>query len=225
MVSYLQCLQRPASQHICSPCHLQCRGGTRRSFCRCDCECDCMQTPASAMLYQSLMCLLCLLQCIKAHNQCWHIPNDSAWPCPLQSGGTQSEPWRSTSGSTACPTALSAADLICSLLCVLQSVRARYQLPLGAVIHPLADPQDVPVVNLGSAGIVRCRMCRTYINPFVQWIDSGRCGTRKDFLLCPKAEGLPQCLLTSSVPMPSGSVQGVGASSLQLSSATGCRNP
>lgn len=30
------------------------------------------------------------------------------------------------------------------------------------------------MVNLGSAGIVRCKRCRTYINPFVRWIDGGR---------------------------------------------------
>ncbi|KAK9811733.1 hypothetical protein WJX72_009241 [[Myrmecia] bisecta] len=55
-----------------------------------------------------------------------------------------------------------------------QALRARFQLPLGAIVHPLADPQDVPVVNLGSAGIVRCKRCRTYMNPFVQWTDGGR---------------------------------------------------
>jgi len=32
----------------------------------------------------------------------------------------------------------------------------------------------VPVVPLGGAGIVRCRRCRTYVNPFVQWLDGGR---------------------------------------------------
>jgi Sec23/Sec24 zinc finger len=29
---------------------------------------------------------------------------------------------------------------------------------------------------MGSAGIVRCKRCRTYINPFVTWTDGGRCG-------------------------------------------------
>lgn len=59
----------------------------------------------------------------------------------------------------------------------MQSLRARFQLPLGAIVHPLAGPQDdVPVIQLGPAGIVRCKRCRTYINPFMMWQDGGRCG-------------------------------------------------
>ena len=54
-----------------------------------------------------------------------------------------------------------------------QQLRQRWKLPLGCVVQPLAD-RNVPVVDLGSAGIVRCRTCRTYINPFVQWSDGGR---------------------------------------------------
>lgn len=86
-----------------------------------------------------------------------------------------------------------------------QATRQRFQLPIGAIVHPLApregaviggeglgnastsasasasssapaDQSDdgVPVVPLTAAGIVRCRRCRTYINPFVQWVDGGR---------------------------------------------------
>ncbi len=50
-------------------------------------------------------------------------------------------------------------------------------LPLGVVVHPMADEycgRQVPVVQLSSAGIVRCRRCRTYMNPFIQWTDAGR---------------------------------------------------
>lgn len=42
------------------------------------------------------------------------------------------------------------------------------------------------VINFGSTGVVRCRHCRTYINPFVQWVDNGRrwrcnlCGVSND---------------------------------------------
>jgi hypothetical protein len=53
-------------------------------------------------------------------------------------------------------------------------------LPLGVIVHPMADEyrgRTVPVVQLSSAGIVRCRRCRTYMNPFIQWTDAGRrCG-------------------------------------------------
>ena len=84
-----------------------------------------------------------------------------------------------------------------------QATRQRFQLPIGAIVHPLApregaviggegllgsgnnassspssssDQNDdgVPVVPLTAAGIVRCRRCRTYVNPFVQWVDGGR---------------------------------------------------
>jgi hypothetical protein len=50
-------------------------------------------------------------------------------------------------------------------------------MPLGVVVHPMADEakgRSVPVVQLGSAGIVRCRRCRTYMSPFIEWTDAGR---------------------------------------------------
>ncbi|CAA6666223.1 unnamed protein product [Spirodela intermedia] len=58
-----------------------------------------------------------------------------------------------------------------------QSLLSRWHLPLGAVVHPLAESPDgeqVPIVNFGSAGVVRCRRCRTYINPYATFTDSGR---------------------------------------------------
>ncbi|KAL0582673.1 hypothetical protein ABG067_007357 [Albugo candida] len=45
---------------------------------------------------------------------------------------------------------------------------------------------ELDVINFGSTGVVRCRHCRTYINPFVQWVDNGRrwrcnlCGVSND---------------------------------------------
>ncbi|KAK9850792.1 hypothetical protein WJX84_010745 [Apatococcus fuscideae] len=56
-----------------------------------------------------------------------------------------------------------------------QTLRQRFQLPLGAVVQPLGDPQDVPVVQPpGNGGIVRCKRCRTYMNPYMHWSDGGR---------------------------------------------------
>ncbi|KAM2468555.1 hypothetical protein FF1_010219 [Malus domestica] len=58
-----------------------------------------------------------------------------------------------------------------------QSLSSRWHLPLGAVVCPLAEPPDgeeVPIVNFGSAGIIRCRRCRTYVNPYVTFTDAGR---------------------------------------------------
>ncbi|KAF5193047.1 transport protein Sec24-like, partial [Thalictrum thalictroides] len=58
-----------------------------------------------------------------------------------------------------------------------QSLLSRWHLPLGAVVHPLAeapDGEEVPVVNFGPTGIIRCRRCRTYVNPYVTFTDGGR---------------------------------------------------
>ncbi|KAH7679271.1 protein transport protein SEC24 protein [Dioscorea alata] len=58
-----------------------------------------------------------------------------------------------------------------------QSLLARWHLPLGVVVHPLAeapDGEEVPVVNFGPAGVIRCRRCRTYVNPYVSFTDAGR---------------------------------------------------
>jgi protein transport protein SEC24 len=54
----------------------------------------------------------------------------------------------------------------------------KYAMPLGAVIQPLADPApdepQIPVVNFGATGIVRCRRCRSYINFSCRFTDGGR---------------------------------------------------
>eukprot|EP00941_MAST-03F_sp_MAST-3F-sp1_P005150 g5150.t1 len=52
------------------------------------------------------------------------------------------------------------------------------QMPMGCVIRPLApapsEAEEVPVVNFGACGVVRCKRCRAYINPFVTFMDHGR---------------------------------------------------
>ena len=58
----------------------------------------------------------------------------------------------------------------------MQALRARFQLPFGAILHPLAEPQNVPVLNMCQSGIMRCNRCRTYVNPFNEWVDGGRWG-------------------------------------------------
>lgn len=59
------------------------------------------------------------------------------------------------------------------------SSKQKCNVPLGIVIQPLAplpaEMEEVPSVNFGAVGtIVRCKACRTYINPFVQWEANGR---------------------------------------------------
>ncbi len=64
--------------------------------------------------------------------------------------------------------------LTCGALPVNGSVKQRFGLPIACIVRPLIPGENVPVAHFGSTGIVRCRRCRTYINPFVQFIDGGR---------------------------------------------------
>ncbi|KAK6474959.1 protein transport protein Sec24A-like [Huso huso] len=53
-----------------------------------------------------------------------------------------------------------------------QSLLNKAKLPLGLLLHPFRDMSQLPVVT--SSTIVRCRSCRTYINPFVTFLDQRR---------------------------------------------------
>ncbi|KAG6429131.1 hypothetical protein SASPL_107170 [Salvia splendens] len=58
-----------------------------------------------------------------------------------------------------------------------QSLASRWHLSLGAVVCPLAEApagEEVPVVNFATTGIIRCKRCRTYVNPYVSFTDNGR---------------------------------------------------
>lgn len=75
------------------------------------------------------------------------------------------------------------------------SARQKANVPLGIVLQPLAplppDVEDVPSVNFGTIGgsIIRCKSCRTYINPFVIWEANGRRWTCN---LCGFSQGTPE---------------------------------
>ncbi|XP_042567263.1 protein transport protein Sec24A-like [Cyprinus carpio] len=53
-----------------------------------------------------------------------------------------------------------------------QSLLNKAKLPLGLLLHPFKSLSQLPVVT--SSNIVRCRSCRTYINPFVTFMDPRR---------------------------------------------------
>ncbi|XP_064628770.1 protein transport protein Sec24A-like isoform X2 [Lineus longissimus] len=53
-----------------------------------------------------------------------------------------------------------------------QAILNKARLPLGILIHPFKDLSQLPVIQ--SSVIVRCRTCRTYINPFVVFVDQRR---------------------------------------------------
>ncbi|KAL8561632.1 hypothetical protein ACOMHN_001364 [Nucella lapillus] len=62
----------------------------------------------------------------------------------------------------------------CTLNAIPQSAAllSKSRLPLGILIHPFKDLSQLPVIQ--SSVIVRCRSCRTYINPFVTFVDQRR---------------------------------------------------
>ncbi|XP_067847596.1 protein transport protein Sec24B-like isoform X2 [Heptranchias perlo] len=53
-----------------------------------------------------------------------------------------------------------------------QALLNKAKLPLGLLLHPFRDLTHLPVIT--SSTIVRCRSCRTYINPFVSFLDQRR---------------------------------------------------
>ncbi|XP_040453738.1 protein transport protein Sec24B isoform X2 [Falco naumanni] len=53
-----------------------------------------------------------------------------------------------------------------------QALLNKAKLPLGLLLHPFRDLTQLPVITTST--IVRCRSCRTYINPFVSFIDQRR---------------------------------------------------
>lgn len=52
------------------------------------------------------------------------------------------------------------------------------RLPVGVICQPMALDTDhvapLDVINFGSTGIVRCKKCRAYVNPYVSWVNNGR---------------------------------------------------
>ncbi|VWU52519.1 protein transport protein Sec24A, partial [Hepatocystis sp. ex Piliocolobus tephrosceles] len=58
------------------------------------------------------------------------------------------------------------------------TLKQKTYVPLGFVIQPLAQIPDgypeLASVNFGNSTVVRCKKCRTYINPFVQFEAGGK---------------------------------------------------
>lgn len=66
------------------------------------------------------------------------------------------------------------------------SLLQKSRLPLGILIHPFKDLTHLPVIQCNV--IVRCRACRTYINPFVFFVDTKRWKCN----LCYRVNELPE---------------------------------
>ncbi|XP_054166349.1 protein transport protein Sec24B-like [Oppia nitens] len=52
------------------------------------------------------------------------------------------------------------------------SLLQKTRLPFGILLHPFKEDEDLPVIQ--DSTIVRCRSCRTYINPYVRLLDQRR---------------------------------------------------
>eukprot|EP01119_Soliformovum_irregulare_P014673 TRINITY_DN4026_c0_g1_i1.p1 TRINITY_DN4026_c0_g1~~TRINITY_DN4026_c0_g1_i1.p1 ORF type:complete len:883 (-),score=243.77 TRINITY_DN4026_c0_g1_i1:77-2725(-) len=66
-------------------------------------------------------------------------------------------------------------------------------IPLGIIVQPLAElgagEEEVPVVDFGPSGPVRCNRCRSYINAFAQFTHGGRSYICK---ICDATNDVPQ---------------------------------
>lgn len=51
-------------------------------------------------------------------------------------------------------------------------------MPFGLVISPMAkiksDEYPPPIINTGEFGPVRCKRCKAYMSPYMQFIDGGK---------------------------------------------------
>lgn len=63
------------------------------------------------------------------------------------------------------------------------------RLPFGILMHPFKEDEDIPIIQ--DRTIVRCRSCRTYINPFVRLMDQRRWQCN----LCNRMNDLPDDFL------------------------------
>jgi len=69
------------------------------------------------------------------------------------------------------------------------SLLQKSRLPFGILLHPFRDDDDMPIIQ--DRTIVRCRTCRTYINPFVRLLDQRRWQCN----LCNRVNDLPDDFL------------------------------
>ena len=69
-------------------------------------------------------------------------------------------------------------QVACSKIPQTAAIASGTKIPMGGVLRPLApipdDEEQIATVQPGSAGIIRCKRCRTYINAFVHWLEHGR---------------------------------------------------
>lgn len=125
-------------------------------------------------------------------NQSWGAPSGpdkNQAPGPNQGQGQQNFDDSTANFANSLPL-INEMDLTCECnpqfmqasvgkMVVSQSAATASKIPIGIVIKPMAGDKgagndQVDVVDFGTTGIIRCKRCRTYINPYVTWTDNGR---------------------------------------------------
>lgn len=122
-------------------------------------------------------------------NRLWGADNFDLLQTPTILPPTKVEAPRVALGNTSLDEANCSPDIFrCTVTKIPESnaLLQKSRLPLGILIHPFRDLNHLPVIQCNT--IVRCRACRTYINPFVFFVDSKRWKCN----LCYRVNELPE---------------------------------
>lgn len=119
----------------------------------------------------------------------WGHENYDLLQCPNILPPTRVEPPRITLGQDFLDAANCSPDIFrCTMTKIPETntLLQKSRLPLGILVHPFKDLDHLPVIQCST--IVRCRACRTYINPFVFFVDMKRWKCN----LCYRVNELPE---------------------------------
>lgn len=122
-------------------------------------------------------------------NKLWGQENLDLLQCPNILPPTKVEPPRISLGQEFLDAANCSTDIFrCTMTKIPESTSLlqKSRLPLGILIHPFKDLDHLHVIDCST--IVRCRACRTYINPFVFFVDMKRWKCN----LCYRVNELPE---------------------------------
>ncbi|KAF5301407.1 hypothetical protein FQA39_LY02136 [Lamprigera yunnana] len=122
-------------------------------------------------------------------NKLWGQENIDLLQCPNVLPPMKVEPPRISLGQEFLDAANCSPDVFrCTMTKIPEtsSLLQKSRLPLGVLIHPFKDLDHLPVIQCST--IVRCRACRTYINPFVFFVDMKRWKCN----LCYRVNELPE---------------------------------
>lgn len=122
-------------------------------------------------------------------NKLWGAENIDLLQTPNILPTTKVEPAKVSLGQDFLDAANCSSDIFrCTMTKIPEtnSLLQKSRLPLGVLIHPFKDLNQLAVIQCNV--IVRCRACRTYINPFVFFVDCKRWKCN----LCYRVNELPE---------------------------------